>query len=436
MTVGDLIDEAQSFLHDDGEIWPRAELLNWATDGYRQLLAQSHAVVRPTQIDVPARTAWVGTQEWEDRFGQGTWRKATFASRSTQYQTTFQWEAEQLDGLSPSTTNSAITHPWEIYYLGGETDAHMRLVLSKQHERPLKVYHDDKRLIGASTREVDTLTTEWWKQTGDPIFWFPSEGGRDGSYEVYQISSAYAQGYHCDEREAGGPRLFSGERTYSHETPNSEWTYAYTSIGDSGFLAGLGYRITDLSTDRTVLHLYEWEDAEGYGADSAEADAVATYQWEVDGGYDSTTDSPAIRVGVLRTISSADRQYLATPYANAEYSTLGVPRAWGTSADSITIWEIIVTADELTETDGLSLIPSRMGKYVKYYILSRAFSRKGRGFRPDLSQHYTALFQLGVGLLSKLGNLGFIDRSYSRDTVTIAAQYRPPVVQFPPQYER
>jgi hypothetical protein len=77
-----------------------------------------------------------------------------------------------------------------------------------------------------------------------------------------------------------------------------------------------------------------------------------------------------------------------------------------------------------------------MSKYLKFYVLSRAFSRKGQGFRPDLAQHFTSLFQVGVALLSKIGNLGFIDRTYAREAVTPTRGYRLPMVQLPPEFER
>src|SRR3990167_8463808 len=137
MSISDILDKAQEFLHDDGAIWPRVELLNWANDGYRQLLAQSHAVVRPFQLDVPGRTAWSSTQEWEDRHGEGTWRKFTFSVRSVSLECTYRWESQTLEGISPEASVDSITQLWELAF-AGSVDQHTRLVLSKQHERPLK----------------------------------------------------------------------------------------------------------------------------------------------------------------------------------------------------------------------------------------------------------------------------------------------------------
>jgi len=434
--ISDILDQAQEFLHDDGAIWPRAELLNWANDGYRQLLAQSHAVVRPFQLDVPGRTAWSGTQEWEDRHGQGTWRLAAYHVRAASISATFQWEAQTLEGISPTASTDAITHLWELYF-ASSFDQHCRLVLSKQHERPLKVYHDDKRLIGASTRELDTLQTEWWQQQGDPIFWFPSSGGRDGSYEIYEIASAYAQSYDLQAAESGMPRLFSGDRTYTVESAVDRWDYSYSGDGDLAMVLGLGYRFTSRTDDSTVDATFPWELAQlndGTSSDSAAAVPVGTAWWEDE--VETTAEEIELAVGLVRAISSPDRQYAAAPYATAEFSTLGIGRDFKSSTDAITIWEIIVSATELDEDDGLSLIPARMAKYLKFYVLSRAFSRKGQGFRPDIAQHFTTLFQIGVALFTKIGNLGFIDRTYAREAITPTRGYRPPQVQLPPEFER
>ena len=438
MLISDIIDGAQEFLHDDGDIWTRDELLAWANDGYRQLLAQSHAVVRPFQIDLPGRSTWAGSQEWEDRHGEGTFRLYTYHVRSASISACYQWEAQTLEGIEPEDSVDCVTSLWESVY-SDSIDQHSRLVLSKQHERPLKVYYDDKRLIGASTRELDTLATEWWTQTGTPTFWFPTNGGRDGSYEIYELQTSYSQGYDLQDLDTGVPRLLSGDRTYGFSSEDVRFSYAYTGHGDAGMSVGLGYRFTTQSDGGIYDAIWAWEVAEvddGSSSDTTTYDSVGTQQWEI--VVDSSLDEQQfdLALGLVRGVSSADRQYLAAPYANAEYSTLGIARDWKTSESAITIWEIIVSATELDEGDGLSLIPPRFGKYLKYYVLSRAFSRKGRGFRPDMASHFTALFQVGVARLSKIGNLGFVDRNYAREAVVVSSGYKPPMVQLPPEFER
>jgi len=59
------LDKVQSRLHDDGTLWPRAELLRYYNDGYRQLLARSKCTRRLHSMDVPGRVAYAGVYEWE-----------------------------------------------------------------------------------------------------------------------------------------------------------------------------------------------------------------------------------------------------------------------------------------------------------------------------------------------------------------------------------
>ena len=433
MTIGDVLDGAQEFLHDDGDIWTREELLGWANDGYRQLLAQSHAVVRPFQIDLPGRTCWGASQEWEDRHGEGTFRLFVYHIRSASISACFQWEAQALEGIEPEDSVDCVTSLWEVVY-SDTIDQHSRLVLSKQHERPLKVYYDDKRLIGASGRELDTLQTSWWTQTGTPTFWFPSNGGRDGSYEIYELQSSYSQGYDLRDFEYGMPRLLSGDRTYGIATTDIVFAYSYSDSGSSGGAPGLGYRFTLAALSTGEAPIWSWEDVSA--TDATTATPVGTQHWEIVVDSDLDEEQFDLALGLVRGASSSDRQYLAAPYANAEYQTLGIARDWKTSESAITIWEVIVSSTELDEGDGLSLIPSRFDKYIKFYVLSRAFSRKGRGYRPDMASHFTALFQVGVAHLSKIGNLGFVDRNFAREAVVVSSGYRPPMVQLPPEFER
>ena len=436
MTISAIIDQAQEFLHDDGAIWPRAELLHWINDGYRQLLAQSHAVVRPFQIDVPGRTAWSASQEWEDRHGAGTFRVFTYHVRAASICATFQWEAQALEGITPSNSADGFTQLWELAYIDS-SDQHCRLILSKQHERAVKVYYDDKRLLGASARDLDSLTTDWWQQTGSPIFWFPSNGGRDGSYEIYELDAGYTQSYDQQQVERGMPRLFSGTRTYSTAGSVDRWDYAYSGTADSGMAIGLGYRFTGASSGGIYDTTFDWERDQidsGTSSDTASTITTCTQWWEV--LFDTTLSAIILPIGALRGATSPDHQYAVAPYTSAAFSALGIARDFKSSEGAIAIWEIIVSATELDEDDGLSLIPPQMMKYLKFYILSRAFSRKGQGYRPDLAQHFTSLFQLGMALLTKIGNLGFIDRNYQRDMVTQSGGYRPPLVQLPPEFER
>jgi len=436
MLVKTIIDQAQERLHDNGSIWPRTELLDWLNDGYRQLLAQSHACVRPFQLDVPGRVAYSGTQDWEDRHGRGTFLKLTKTVASGQFQATYRWEAEFLDGLAPTASNDFVTQPWERAF-SGATDHHFTFVLSKAHDRPLKVYWDDKQLVGASTRELDLRQTEWWNEGGEPVFWFPATGGRAQSYELYEIITAYNQAYALQEMEAGIPRAYSGDRTYSVSSSVDRWDFAYSGSADVGFFTDLGYRFTLQVSDAdrtTVTFLWEKQVLDGATA-FTDAKTIYTHWWEAE--FVATADLATVYpgVGLPRYHSSPDRQYLPAPYDTGELQLLGAIRDFKSSKSSLTVWEIIIPTRALTETDVPALVPAQFGKYLKFYILSRAFSRKGEGFRPDFTQHYAALFQVGVALLSKLASPTFLDRVYGREEFAPAGPSRPPRVRFPATFE-
>lgn len=434
MIVETILDNAQSVLHDDGAVWPRSELLSWLNDGYRQLVAQSRSVVRPFQIDVPGRHTWAATEEWEDRHAPGIFRKFSMKCDSGAIKCTYRWEAEMMEGMESTTSDECATYLWERAYSTLNNDNRFLFILSKAHEMPVKVYWDNKRLIGASSRELDMLSTEWWQQPGQPVFFFPSNGGRDGSYEVYQMVTSYNQGYDLKEMENGIPRTFAGERTYGALSGVDRWAYAYSDGGDAGAVPGLGLRITGQASDAAkTFYMREWEKnvIEG-GSTFADADPVGTFPDEALFGADEIT----VPIGVGREIRSTDRQYVPAPYDSGALEMCGIPRDFKTSDDALTVWEVIVSTRPLTESDTPALIPKQFAKYLKFYVLSRAFSRKGQGFKPDMAQHYTGLFQIGVGVLTKIKDLGFIDRVYGRQSFTGSPTGRPPRVQFPPNFER
>ena len=427
MIVETIIDAAQDMLHDDGKVWGRDELLEWLNDGYRQLLAQSCACNRPYIIDVPGRHAWAGTQEWEDRHGPGTFRKFTESVNSGAIQASSKWEAESIDGIASTQSLEGVTQLWERT-LSGHAEARFSFITSKAHEKPVRIYWDDRRLMGASVREMDMLDTDWFQQGGRPIFAFPN--GRDGTYEVYQMVTDYAQGYDCKNGESGGlPRLFSGSRTYVVDSPTDRWAYAYTDSGSAGAMPGLGFRITGQATDESqTFYVFDWEREHLEGG--------TDFEDSTDVGSSLFDNLALLGVGVAREIRSTDRQYVPAPYDSGAPEICGIPRDYKSSEDSLTIWEAIVPTRPLTEADSLAMIPKQFGKYLKFYVLSRAFSRKGEGFRPDLAQHFTSLFQVGVGVLKKIANLGYVDRVYARESFRGSPTGRPPAVQLPASFER
>lgn len=420
MLLKEILDKVQEKLHDDGVIWTRTELLEWVNDGYRQMLAQSQAVQRPYQYDLPPRCAYAGTQEWED-VAKGTFQRFTKLIRNLS--ATYEWEIEHIEGVAaPTNSYPAVTQLWETAHTS-DSNRHFRFIVGKAHDRPIRVYWDDKQLTGTSDRNLDLRDTRWWREGGQPIAWLKGDG-RDQSFEIFEAVTTYTQAYYLKDAEAGIPREFSGSRTYGDSLGTDDWDYSYTGGGDFDVI-GLGRRISTEGT--SYYYLFAWEAA----FSTATGTTVFTHPWEA--GLVAGTQI-FLPTGLARSISSTDRQYLAAPYEGGEFLPTGCPRDFKSGDDSVTLWETIVPTRNLTESDSSVLLPTPLHKYLKYYTLSKAFARKSEGQNLDLSQHYLALYKTGLNILIDLGNLAFIDRVFAREEAAPIGRGRPGRVRLPSTY--
>src|SRR5262245_51441022 len=117
-TVGDDLDWLRARL-PNADVWPRAELLNWWNDGYRELLSRARATRRLRPLDVPGRHSYAITQEWEDRHtAGGTLRKPSRTMAAAFYQATGLWEVEALGGVTPTQALAGYTQEWERADIG------------------------------------------------------------------------------------------------------------------------------------------------------------------------------------------------------------------------------------------------------------------------------------------------------------------------------
>lgn len=428
-----ILDKVQEFLHDEASIWTRAELLRWLNDGYRQLVASTGGVRRFFVFDVPPRTTWVGSFEWEDRHSPGTFRKFTKSALSGTMECTFQWEVEMLEGLTPTNSNNAVTYLWEI---SDDIDNHYRFALPKSNDKIHRVAFNDKKLLNGSVKELDMQASPWWHDGSEPTFWLRGLG-RDNTFEVYEIETTYTQGYAISDEPFGLPRLFSGSRTYGVQSTVLDNDYAYTNAEDPvGGSVGLGWRFTREATDSDKTNCtFIWEKEALEGATTfTTATTVCTYAWEVEmAGEDSVVH---FGVGALRQATSPSRQYLPQAYDTGELEVIGAARDFKSSADSISVLESIVHTRELQEDDSPALIPERMFKYLRYYVLATAFMREGEGQRPDLAQLYQARFNMGQALLTKLVQLTAADRNYVREAGMQRGAGAPPRPRLPSTFPR
>jgi hypothetical protein len=433
-TVSDDLDLIQSHLHDNGELWPRSELLRWYNDAYVRMLADSQAVRRIFIADVPGRVGWAFSQEWEDRHCPGLHRR--FTRPFVTHACSFTWEVETVGDLETvNASGDTVTQLWERAY-SDDIDAHFRFSLSRQHDRIVRVQWDDKALHGVSESELDLQQQKWWQEDGEPLYWL-SGIGRDHSVELFAIETTYGQQYE-QKGSQGLPRHFAGSRTYSMATAVTRNAYAYTSSGDSGMLAGLGWRVSLLGTLSTdAVGLWSWERDTIDGATTlADGESIGTYWWETEFEALGGPSAHVSAVGVARRILSNSRQYAPQAYADGVVQFLGAPRDYKSTVGSLAMVQAIVPTRQLKEAEAAALVPPGLRKYLRYFVLSRALGRKGEGQQKTIGSHYEKRFERGVGFFKKLSNIVFADRNYGRQDVGGQGMRRLPHPHLPAEFER
>jgi len=429
-TVDSDLDKVEEKLHDSNVLWTRAELLRIYNDGYRQLMAQSGAFSRILPLDVPGRHTYSCLYQWEDRHVTGTYWFPGLATLTATRQAMFAWEVEFLEGLTPTKSLQGITYQWERAH-SGDVQAHFEFGFPKEHERVRRLAWDDKLLIPVSVREFDEVDDAWMRRVGEPTWWTTGLG-RSRTVEVYEIKTDYNQGWSLLDYEHGIPREFTG-RTYSVTSPGFEQdnAYGYTTSGDSdgltrattALIAGLGWRFTIAAAAvADGFGTQAWED----GITTATGATKGSYSWEVEFGAPSVI----FGLGPVRGATSPDRQYLPLVTDATVMSLLGSARDWRSTENALSALEVVIPQQDLTEADEPALIPTQMQKYLRYYVLSRAFGREGEGQKPEMAAHYEARFKRGVALMKRLADVAHKDRIYARDMPSEAPP-RPPLVRLP-----
>lgn len=356
-TVGDDLTWCQLYLHDQGDILARDELLRWYQDAYRSMLAETQSTRQLHVLEVPPRVTMAYTHSWENSHVLGGTSRRIGYIGANGYCYTAAWEIEQAEGVTPSEGCAVTcTQLWEYQYVvdSGLTDQYYTFCVPRNHERIAKVYYDNKVLIPKSTHEVDHTESAWWREQGEPWLWLRGTGGLR-SFDVYQLVSTYHEGY----------TLVTGEST-THSTPGNP----------SGIIRGI-------SGDRT---------------------------------YSAESDDSAYPYGFLRAITSTDRQYLSQPTWRAPTGTI---RECQGSSLSLLLWELVIPDHPaLNEADIPDMIPAPLQKYLRAFVLARAFARQGELQRLDLAAWYEQRWQRGILLLKRLGFVARHDRTYQRQGVS------------------
>lgn len=512
MTVEGELEAISARLLDDGKIWSTDELLDWWIDGYHGLLSESAAVRRFWVDDVPGRVAYSYSQEWEDRFVTSrNWLFPVHVLDGSRTATT-NWEAEFVEGVTPTASLAGITQPWERSY-SGDTDKSFRFVLPRESEKQARVSWNNRYLPPVAVKQLDALRS-WHRLMGRPIVWTAGKG-RNRTFEIYEIMTDYTQAWELDNGNYGIPRLFSGTRTYTQVKTAVPNAWAYSSSGEAAAFAipngpfdptsavtadweksyafgatpyrftmlassdswdspsrgyagtqpweignrdagrllgtypfekqqsehvvlntsaeggprlqGLGIRFTSISSPYFYTQAWEAEQLAGATV-SATGAILGTFSWEVLFGAAVASQT----CGVVRQVTTADRQYLGMCDASTG-RFVGCPREWHSMDDSITVLQSYTPAFNLDVGDMPELVSGQLMKYVRYYVLSRAFGRQGEGYQPQLAGHYSQRYTLGVRLMQRLLDVAHKDRDWTRQPFA-TGPVRPPYVRFPSNF--
>jgi len=151
-TIGEQLDLVQQQLHDEGQLWSRDQLLRWMNDAYDDLLTQARCTTRLTQIPVPPRYGYTFCYEWEDAFtDQAPSRMMLWPALNNLMRCTYYWEAEFLEGVTPTNSRAGITQDWERSHIA---DADHHFVYALPHDTDLVRYvrWNHKRLFATAVR--------------------------------------------------------------------------------------------------------------------------------------------------------------------------------------------------------------------------------------------------------------------------------------------
>lgn len=430
-TAQALLDTAREYLHDETAlIWTEAELLDYCNDGFRRLVGASGAIRALAVVTVPPRLAATTTHPWEAQYAPTPTDVWTWGGHwHGEIATGFLWEIEQAAGATPANSPGAVTQPWEKVYAedSGRID---RYAYPADHDRTVRMTYDFARISPQSPLALDTDSSTWETNTGTPKF---ATGGlgSDGTFSV--VANATGDGQAYSMVGVSGTPAFAGSRTYTIEQIHGpSVAYAFTDAGDTTTTNGLGGPGVKITTEAGAYEAaYAWEVQH---IDGDTPTAVTTYtmtaEWEY--LYVAGTARSVDGYGVPGTVIG-ERQYypVVTPAGSPPLGTLV---AAASAVDNLLV-DYVVAAPTLAADDAVPLLPAACDKYLRAYILTRAYGREGEGKNPVLAAYHEQRWEMGVTLMKRLGQYAQAARTYQRDrpTPTSRTPLRP---QLPSNYPR
>ena len=351
--------------------------------------------------------------------------------------------------FAPAAAAEGITQGWEHSFVH-PADTPFRFALDRAHVRIEKLWYDHRLLVPVEVRELDWTYTNWYALGNYPHAWTTGTGGMR-QYELYEAQTTDTRAYSVvrDRFLSGGVgdgmlRYLGGVRTYvASPAPPATVTigFAWTCQGDSQafrapglpwirlVLYGQGLRLTGDPVTTSEQAVHAWERAQLMGTTpTTETAPVGCYPWECQYG---ATVIP-VATGAIREVQSPDRQYFPV-VAWPDQVPLGKIDDVHSSAGNLLCLETIEPdAPALLEQDVPGMVPGPLQKYLRYYVLYRAFNRQGEGYMPQLASVWQARYQMGALVLQQFGWLQRADHTQARQPVSVRG--RPPRPRLPSHY--
>jgi hypothetical protein len=213
--VSTILTKAQRYLHDDGTIWPRTELLDYFNNGFMRLLAETDAIRKIAVYDIPARRNRALAYPWERQYGGDFYQEFTMAfthSRVGELHSTYAWECEfEAGNTTPASGTTACTQPWERI-AAGTVAQNDRYIYPDNILSTFRLVFNGIRIQPTSTRELDNHMANWATLAGKPM-WYSAGLGRQREFEAWPEVSTYTQSAALQGR--GAVRTITGSKTYT-----------------------------------------------------------------------------------------------------------------------------------------------------------------------------------------------------------------------------
>ena len=458
-TIASDLDWCQGFLKDtytlgvDGQLWTRAELLGYYNDGYRKLVNQAMNVKRWTVLEVPPRATYALTYAWEDRYIQnGTFHNWTM-SPSGRYACSSLFELDIAEGYSQSLVGSeGITQGWERTFLN-PAYLPFRFMLPRNHLRVVKMWYAHRLLFPLGVIELDWTYQNWYSLGNYPLAWVPGAAD-DRTYDLYEIQTTDTYDYairrdsqYFNTVSDGMLRSISGSRTYGFaydDNASKTIAFAWTCEGDANqlqnvgtlpytkfFFRGPGMRVTGDPATGNYQGIHAWEKEQLNGvaraSQTVETKPVGCFPWESRYGASVLP----LGYGPVRAIESPDRQYWPI-VAWHDQIPLGKLDDIHSSNALMVLEDIEPDAPLLTPGDTPGLLPPQLQKYLRCYVLFRAFNRQGEGYNPAMAELWQRRYLMGEQVLRRFGWIQRQDKNYARQPVHVRT--RPPRPHLPSHY--